>query len=145
MFRHMPIILFVIIVFAMFFGHTMPIYLKEFLYSVSISIKSFIVLFLPFVIFSLLFRSAVTLSHGAGKIIGLIIALVFCSNFVSTFVSHYVGQWAYHFDLSMITPCVGSELQTLWTLDLPKWMANDKAMFYGIHIVTGKQIGRAHV
>ncbi len=132
MFRKMPLILVVVILAIIFLDPIIPLPLKQFLYAISLSIKSVIVMALPFIIFGLLFKAAVMLSSSATRIIGMILALVCCSNFVSTFLSHYVGIWIFHFDLSMISPKELTELKPLWSLDLPKIIANDKAMFAGI-------------
>jgi Na+/H+-dicarboxylate symporter len=132
MFRKMPFILMVIILAVMMLDSFIPFVLKQYLYSISLSIKAIIVMLLPFIIFGLLFKSAVILSEGATKIIGLILILVCCSNFFSTFLSHYVGVWIYNFDLSMIVPSTHEGLAPIWSLNLPKLIPNDKAMFAGI-------------
>jgi Na+/H+-dicarboxylate symporter len=132
MFRKMPFILAVIIAAILLLDPYMPLLLKQFLYSVSMTIKTIIVFLLPFIIFGLLFKAAISLSKGATKVLGLILALVCCSNFCATFLSHYVGEWIYSFDISMITPQQTDGLQALWSFDLPKLIANDKAMFAGI-------------
>ena len=132
MFRKMPLILITIIIAIVLLDPLMPLYLKQCLYSISLSIKSVIILVLPFIIFGLLFKVAVMLSKSATKVIGMILLLVCCSNFVSTFLSHYVGIWIYNFDMSMIVPQESNGLNPLWSLNVPKLLANDKAMFAGI-------------
>lgn len=132
MFRKMPFILMAIIATVIFLDPFISLQLKQGLYAISLSIKAAIVLLLPLIIFGLLFKAAVTLSNGATRIIGMILVLACCSNFISTFLSHYVGIWIYNFDLSMILPKETSGLDPLWTLILPKLIANDKAMFAGI-------------
>src|SRR5437868_995273 len=104
MFRKMPFVLLAVILVIIFINPYLPLGFKQILYSISLSIKSIIVLLLPLIIFGLLFKAAVTLSKGATKIIGFILVLVCCSNFMSTFLSHYVGIWIYHFDISMVIP-----------------------------------------
>lgn len=132
MFRKMPFILMVVIIAVLFLDTLIPLNVKQLLYAISLGIKSVIVTILPFVIFGLLFKSAVILSNGATKIIGLILILVCGSNFLSTFLSHYVGEWIYTFNLSMIAPSISEGLLPSWTIDLPKLVPNDKAMFGGI-------------
>lgn len=132
MFRKMPLILAAVILAIIFLDPIIPLPLKQFLYAISLSIKSVIVMVLPFIIFGLLFKAAVMLSGSATRIIGLILAFVCCSNFVSTFLSHYVGIWIFQFDLSMISPQELTGLEPLWSFELPKVIANDKAMFAGI-------------
>ncbi len=132
MFRKMPFILLAVIAIIMLLDPVIPFFIKQYLYSVSLTIKAIIVFLLPIIIFSLLFKSAVTLSSGATKIIGIILILVCCSNFLSTFLSHYVGELIYKLELSMIMQDNINELVSLWSIDLPKLIANDKAMFFGI-------------
>jgi Na+/H+-dicarboxylate symporter len=132
MFHKMPFILLTIIVAILLFASMIPLEIKQFLYSISLSIKSIIVLILPFVIFGLLLKTVITLSRNATKIIGMILVCVCCSNFISTFLSHYVGIGIYHLDFSIISPEKALELLPLWVLESPKLIANDKAMFAGI-------------
>ncbi|KTD42411.1 cation:dicarboxylate symporter family transporter [Legionella quateirensis] len=132
MFRKMPFILLAIILAIVCFAPIMPYELKQVLYSISLSIKSIIVLALPFIIFALLLKTVLTLSSNATKIIGMILFFVCCSNFMSTFVSHYVGIGIYHLGFSMIVPPKTMELLPLWMFEPPKLIANDKAMFAGI-------------
>lgn len=132
MFRKMPVLFGILIIAAIFFGNYLPLEVKGFLYALSISIKSLIICLLPFLIFGLLFRAAVTLSANSSWIIGLILACVCVSNFTSTFLSHYVGAWVYDLDHSIILPDNPSSLQALWMWEFPKLVANDKAMFMGI-------------
>jgi len=129
MFRKMPFILVAIILAIILLDPFIPFIIKQGLYSISLTIKDIIVLLLPFIIFGLLFKAVVMLSSSA---IGMILILVCISNFISTFLSHYVGMWVYHFDLSMIVPKESDGLTALWSLSLPKFIANDKAMFLGI-------------
>ncbi|MGI4850920.1 MAG: cation:dicarboxylate symporter family transporter [Janthinobacterium lividum] len=132
MFRKMPFVLAIVLIAIVLLDTTIPVALKQMLYSISLSIKELIILMLPFIIFGLLFKSAVMLSRNATKIIGIILILVCVSNFISTFLSHYVGIGIYNFDLSMIVPHESKGLTPLWLFDFPKLIANDKAMFLGI-------------
>ncbi len=132
MFRKMPFLLVFIILAIVFLDPILPLSLKEFLYSISITIKSLIIFFLPFIIFGLLFKASVILSSNATKVIGTILLLVCCSNFCSTFLSHYLGIWIYNFDISLLIPKETGGLTTLWTLELPQLIANDKSMLAGV-------------
>ncbi len=132
MFRKIPFILVAMIIAIILLGPFAPPSLKQWLYSISLSIKEIIIALLPLIIFGLLFKASIALSNNATRIIGVILALVCFSNFLSTFLSHYVGIWIYHFDLSMISPDKSTGLDPLWKLTLPKLIANDKAMFAGI-------------
>lgn len=132
MFRKMPFILVLVIAAVLLLNPYMPLAMKQVLYAVSLSIKSTIVLILPFIIFGLLFKTMINLAQRATIIILLILACVCISNTLSTFLSHYVGIWITQFDLSLIQPHSADALTPAWNLSFPKLIANDKAMFAGI-------------
>lgn len=132
MFRKLPILLSVMILGLIVVDSFLSSEIKAGLYSLSLTIKSIIVTLLPFIIFGLLFKVMTQLTHQATKMILLILGAVCCSNFISTMLSHLVGTCVFHFDLSVIKPQGNDELQSLWTLNIPKLISNDKAMFSGI-------------
>ena len=132
MFRKMPFILMLIILAIVVLEPVIPLDIKEICYAVSLSIKSLIIFLLPVIIFGLLFNAAINLAHNATRVIGTILVCVCISNFFSTFLSHYVGVWIYHFDLSILLPKQTDGLQAAWAWELPKLIANDKAMFAGM-------------
>jgi len=132
MFRKMPFILLAIIGVLLLLDNILPLEVKSFLYAISLTIKSVIITLLPFIIFGLLFKVMTQLAHQASKIIFVILTGVCCSNFFSTFISHYIGIWVYHFDLSLLEPQNAHTLSPLWTLELPRIIANDKAMYAGL-------------
>lgn len=132
MFRKMPLILMAIIIAIILFNPIMSLEVKRLLYSISLSIKSIIGLFLPLIIFGLLFKSVVMLAKDATRIVFLILLLVCGSNFCSTFISHYVGIYIYQFDLSMISPIENDSLKPLWLLNFPNIISNDKIVFSSI-------------
>lgn len=136
----MPFILAAVISLILLLDPLMSITVKEGLYALSLSIKEIIVFFLPFIIFGLLFKAAVTLSNGATKIILMILILACCSNFVSTFLSHYVGIWIYNFDLSIISPQSATKLKPLWSWSAPTFVKNYMAMFAGIILGIGSSL-----
>lgn len=132
MFRKMPFILISIIAAILLVNPLLSLQTKQIFYALSLTIKSGIVLLLPFIIFGLLFKTAVGLAHRATAIIAVILLCVCCSNFLSTFLSHYVGAWIYHFNLSLIIPTETQGLTPAWTWQFPKLIANNNAMFAGI-------------
>lgn len=140
MFIRMPIVLLLIAITIMMVSYVLPLWIQQICYSVSLSIKSIIIFLLPVIIFGLLFKAAVHLASNATKIIISILITVCVSNFAATFLSFYIGHWVYSFNLSMIIPESGNDLSEVWSLKLPKIIANDKAMFLGIilGIILGK-------
>ncbi len=133
MFKRIPIILTSIsLLTVIVIGAYIPLYIKQLLYTISFSIKSFIIMVLPFIIFGLLFKSASTLSKRATTIIGFLLLLVCISNFISTFLSQFIGRGIYNSDLSIILSESLSSLLPLWSIKLPQIISNDKAMILGI-------------
>lgn len=130
----MPIILAVVIAALILLEPALSLTVKQALYSISLSIKAIIILVLPLIIFVLLFKTAATLSRGAGKILALILGLVCVSNFLAAFLSHYVGMLIYHFPISLIKPEENHELNPLWMWHFPTLLGNATAMFAGIGV-----------
>lgn len=128
----MPFILVAVIATIIVLDPYIPLNVKQFLYTVSLLIKSCIVMILPIIIFSLLFKTAVSLANGATRIIIFILVMVCVSSFIATSLSGFIGSFVYNFDLSMIKPKEVSKLNTLWELNLPTIISNCKAMFSGI-------------
>jgi hypothetical protein len=132
MFRKMPFILVAIILSVGLLSHWIPVFYQSILYGVSLSIKSLIVFALPFVVFGLLFKTAVHFANKASKMIVLILISICCSNFISTLFSYSVGTAAYQFDLSISFPSENAALLPAWSFSLPKLIENDQAMFSGL-------------
>ncbi len=139
--KKMPVILLIEVTLILFFGHLVPLPIKEILYALSLTIKSLLIFFLPIIVFGLLFKVAVSLAHSATKIIGVILIGLCLSNYISTFLSHYVGSFVYGFDLSLVSPQMSQDLIPTWTLILPSWIPNSTAVLLGLFsgIVLGFQ------
>ena len=132
MFKKMPFVLIAEFLLIALIYPYLSMDLKSFLYGVSLSLKSGIVFFLPLIVFSLLFKSAVQMSRQASKWILGILVVICISNFTSTMLSYVVGKAVYGMDLSIALPSEGSSLQPLAAIYLPKWIGNDMAMFSGL-------------
>ncbi len=132
MFRKLPILLLALVIVIVCLDSFMPLSVKSFLYSLSLSVKAMIIFVLPLIIFMLLFKTLSQLSYKATKAILFILAGVCCSNFLSTMISYLIGSSLYHMDISIALPQEDQGLTALWSLQLPKLIANDHAMFAGI-------------
>lgn len=132
MFQKMPIILLCVIFLSVLFNALIPENAQSFFLAMGMSIKTLIMFFLPAVIFSLLFKTAVHLSKSATKIILILLAAICCSNLASTMVSYHVGLLVHQFDLSIVLPPGSSGLQPAWSFSLPKWISNSYALFAGL-------------
>lgn len=131
-FLKMPVILLLIISSIIILNSSIPIFIKQFLYSISLTIKSVIIFLLPFVIFSILLKAIKNLSGSATVIILVIITLSCVSNFIGLNISHFFASIIYDFNLSLIAPNNDNKLITLWDFTLPKIIKNDIAMFGAI-------------
>ena len=140
MIRKMPILLFSLLVLVWLTYQWIPPVYQSILYGISLSIKSLIVLLLPFLIFGLLFKTSVYLATKATKWILFLVATICLSNFFTTMLSYWVGSLAYQFDLSIALPLPGSTLIPLGALSLPHMSINSYAMFSGllVGILCGK-------
>ena len=137
MFRKMPFILLALMIFVGVAHPWIPLEVQSVLYGVSLSLKSLIVFSLPLIIFGLLFKTAVGLAQKASKMILGIVVAICISNFFSTLLSYSVGRIAYGFDLSMPFPMEGAELHPAWSIALPQWIGNDRAMLAGLILGMG--------
>lgn len=138
----MPILLLLIIAAISLFDSYIPLAWQQVMYAMSLTVKAGIVFILPILIFNLLFKTMVELAGRATTIIFLILICVCCSNYLATFMSHYVGEWVYQFDLSMIQPQTTHTLTPAWTIQLPKLIENNVALFSGI--ISGILLGTMH-
>lgn len=129
-----PLLLLIIIALILIFDGVMPLPVKTFLFSMSLTIKTFIVFLLPFIIFSLLFNVAVKLAKQASAVLLLLLLAICCSNFISTWLSHYIGMIVYGWDHTLNIPRQMNSLTPYWDFSLPKILDNDKAMFVGIFL-----------
>mgnify|MGYP003334485845 CR=1 FL=1 len=132
MLRKMPFILVMVVVSFWILDPFIPVLLKEIFFSVSLTLKQFILFLLPFLIFFLLFKASAQLAKNATWIAVSIIFLVCCSNFLAAFLAHYVGDIAYSLVDKMPLLDSESSIKPLWSIDLPSIVSNDKAMFAGI-------------
>lgn len=132
MFRKMPFVLLAVILAAALSNSFMPLSIKSAIYGVSLTLKSLIIFALPFLIFGLLFKTAVQIAKKATKMVLFLLVAVCLSNFLSTMISYLVGSFTYGLDFSMSFPEEAGSLQPAWTFALPKLIDNDRAMFAGL-------------
>lgn len=132
MFRKMPVILLGMIAIIMCLNGWIPLEIKQGIYALSLSVKSFIIFILPALIFMLLFKTLSQLSKQATAMLLFILVAVCLSNFLSTMVSYQVGSALYHLNLSIGLPESSVGLTPLWVFALPKVISNDKAMLAGM-------------
>ena len=131
--KYLPVWLLIIVFSCLMGGHTLPLNVKSFLYSISLSIKEVLIFVLPFVIFSYLFSSIFNFQSGAIRFIVVLVPLVVLSNFLATFSAFLIG-----FTLTSGTPLVTQistttfELPPMWYYNLPNIMSNFTALVLGL-------------
>ena len=108
MFKTMPFILIFVIIFITILNQFLPIEAKSMLYSISLTIKSFIIFLLPIIIFNLLFKAAGILAKDASKIIGLILLGVIISSYLACSTAYLMHYPLSKLNISIITPSTDS-------------------------------------
>lgn len=139
MFRKMPLILLCMIGVTALCFPWMSESFASILYAISASLKSSIFFLLPFVIFALLCKTAISLARQASLWIGCILAMICLSNFCSTMMSYLVGNLSCHFVTALPNITKQSGLAPFWDFSLPKLISNSYAMFLGL--ILGVTIG----
>jgi len=129
----LPLILFAILIIPLFLGPFIPVYVKAFLYSISLTMKALLLFILPFIIFGFIFSSLLNLKSGVIKFIIMLVAMIYLSNFTAIFTGYAVG--------SLTLPQLSipahhavpeeSALKVLWKLDLPVLIPNQIALLMG--------------
>lgn len=114
------------------FGHLVPIEVKTFLYSVSLSIKEVLLFIMPFIVFALIFSSVNNLKQSAIKFILLLIITIFLSNLASSLIAYSVGHFILQNTHSIQNVIQHKEtIAPLWSFELPLLLSNFRALAYG--------------
>lgn len=134
MLKKIPLLIVCWIIFLCVVNQCIPLYLKNILFSISITVKSVIVFMIPIIIFSLVFKSAVKLSDNGTKTILLIIFMICTSNFISTSISQFIGKFIYDLNLPVCKISHIEHLKQLWIMSLENPIKNEHALLSGITI-----------
>ncbi len=128
-----------ILLFSIFFGEYININVKSFIYSLSLSIKEFLLFVLPLVIFSLVYQSTNKLGSKAMEYVAIIVLLVCLSNFANTIISYITSLNLKSFGMmSEIVAYSQHEAQnqmiSMFNFKLPNIISNDIALLFGVII-----------
>lgn len=105
---------------SVMWGHLVPLPAKEFLYTLALTIKSFLVFALPVIIFFLLAYSLNKLSTNAIFLIVMLLIFIICSNFTAISLGYLFGSLAAgHFNFSAFEPSVNPGLSSIWNFRFP--------------------------
>jgi len=126
--------LILVLLTAFFAGPYIPTLYKSFFLSVSLSLKAILLFVLPFIIFSCLFYSMVTIQGRALRFVVILLLAVCASNFISILAAYGFGTLG----LSFISLAPLHQVETLpellplWNMKLPVWLPNEYALFLGL-------------
>ncbi|WP_353287879.1 cation:dicarboxylate symporter family transporter [Wolbachia endosymbiont (group B) of Gerris lacustris] len=120
-----------VITSVIFFGHLVPMEVKTFLYSISLSIKEILLFIMPFIVFALIFSSVNNLKQSAIKFILLLIITIFLSNLASSLIAYSVGHFITQNTYSIQDITYEETIVPLWSFELPPLLSNFHALAYG--------------
>lgn len=132
----LPIQLVLIIVGSLLLGDFLPIDVKRFFYTTSMTIKEILIFALPAIIFSFVFACILSLKKGSFIFVGMLLLMLTCSNMLSALVAYGTANviWDYVAQVSSEALEKKGTLVALWSLKLPKWIPNDYALFSAMFI-----------
>jgi len=118
---------------TLLFGDLLPYSVKAAFYSISLTLKSLLLFVLPFIVFSCLFSSLLTISGGKALRFILVLFTVVClSNYMSTLVAYIVASLKLvNIGLASISFGPNDELLPLWNIEFPEWIPNNYALYFG--------------
>lgn len=132
----LPLLLVCMLLLPMLTGEYIPNNIKSFLYSISLTMKNILVFLLPFIIFSFLANSLISLGRNAIVFIALLMVMVSTSNFVAIMTGYTMGAtFVPFFNIEMPVPPADTQaLKTIFDLAFPKIIANEPAIIAGVII-----------
>jgi hypothetical protein len=116
----MPIILVALILLSGLMQPLIPVSAIATLYAISLTLKSLIIFVLPFIIFGLLFKTAIQLSKKASFFVVGLFLLIMLSNYASTIFSGAVGSLIYQLDMAIAMPDESASLQPAYAFEFQK-------------------------
>ncbi|WP_264337343.1 dicarboxylate/amino acid:cation symporter [Wolbachia endosymbiont (group B) of Dolichovespula media] len=120
-----------VITSIVFFGHLVPMEVKAFLYSISLSIKEILLFIMPFIVFALIFSSVNNLKQSAIKFILLLIITIFLSNLASSLIAYSVGHFITQNTYSIQDITYEETIVPLWSFRIPALLSNFYALACG--------------
>ena len=128
----MPLVFLGALLCSLFLCSVIPLYIKSFLYAVSLSIKECLIFSLPFIIFALVFSAISKLGAKALKYVLIIMPLICISNFANTMLSYFssslflggINVSSFSETANSLTPC--------FEFSLKKIISNNFALVFGL-------------
>ena len=128
----LPLALFFILIAIYLFGDFLPIVIKELFLSISLILKSILLFILPFIIFSFITSSLLSLEGNVVKFTSLLILCIFISNSIAIYIGYSVGITFLDFLITQNSNLgTSSILMPLWNINIPPIISNGKALLIG--------------
>ena len=128
----LPLALFFILIVTYAFGNSIPLVIKELFLSISLILKSILLLLLPFIIFSFITSSLLSLEGNIIKFTGLLILCIFISNSIAIYTGYFVGTTFLDFLVTENNNTSNDNiLMPLWDINIPLIITNDQALSVG--------------
>lgn len=128
------IITLALIIITVLFYKYIPLYYRELLYGISLSIKNVILMILPFIIFSFLLNVIVSLRSKAIKLFLIFLVTVVTSNLIAAVLAYYIGI-NFVGRIESITMLDSAQaLQPLWQLYVPQLLSPQNAIILSVII-----------
>lgn len=128
----LPLRLAISILFTFVVYRFLSLEVKQFFFAISLSIKEILMIIIPFVVFSSVYKAFINVKNIGGYIIIILIICVISSNLFSLTLA---GLFNYFFIYSRNIANISTEvannvnnLQPLWNLTLPKFIPNNIAL-----------------
>ncbi len=120
------------IIIARLSFHYIPHYYSSVFYSFSLVLKEIIIVILPAIIISSIYRSLSGMKEYSILMVPLIIFFICTSNFIHVYTSFFVADQIFGHDLTLDrTYSSHMTLLSLWDFSLPRIISNQQALFLG--------------
>jgi Na+/H+-dicarboxylate symporter len=126
----LPLILLALLCGVLVGGHLIPLEVKQHLLSISLLLKSILLLVLPFIIFIYIFSCLTSFEGNVFLFIGLLMAAVCFSNFLSTMIAYGLSQGGLPTIAGDVFAIKG-HLDPAWSVSLPSLISNEWALCLG--------------
>lgn len=122
------------VILPLLFGSILPHLVKQFLFSISVSLKEIITFILPVMIFSFICSTLINVGKRAVLLMILLFGTIYLSNLTAIYLGYYVGAAAInHMTINQLENInFTSDLIPLWSLDPPSLINNESALIIGL-------------
>ncbi|PWU05196.1 MAG: hypothetical protein C5B43_03745 [Verrucomicrobia bacterium] len=130
----LPVVLILIIAAILLFGNSIPLTLKEIFFSISLTLKSILLFFLPLIVFSYLSSCILSFKKGILTFISILLATVFISNFTGTLASYgsFLLFDSLNTQISLPSGSLTNSLTPFWSFNIPVFISNDLALYVSL-------------